>query len=143
MGLWKSFQFTCEQDKYDIAIVIEKVDQYFRSKANVTCERNRFWAMKAKPAATFEQMLAQVRTQLQKCEFNGVTPEEMACDKLIMMITDATLKKNLLKKQPSLEELITEARNHFGAKSHTEECESLGRAAEASVHELQSGRSQA
>ena len=99
--------------------------------------------MKAKPAATFEQMLAQVRTQLQKREFNGVTPEELARDKLIMMITDTTLQKNLLKMQPPLEELITEACCHFGAKNHTEECESLGRAAEDSVHELWSGRSQA
>ena len=99
--------------------------------------------MKAKSAATFEQMLAQVHTQLQNYEFSGVIPEELARDKLIMMITDTTLKKNLLKKLLSLEELITEARSHFGAKSHTEECESLGHAAEASMHELWSGRSQA
>ena len=99
--------------------------------------------MKAKPAATFEQMLAQVRTQLQKYEFVGVTPEELARDELIMMITDTTLKRSLLKKQSSLDKLITEARNHFGAKSHTEECESLGRAADASGHELLLEKSQA
>ena len=88
--------------------------------------------MEAKPAATFEQMFAQMRTQLQKCEFDGVTPEELARGKLIMILTDTALKKNLLKKQPSLDELITEARSHFGTQSHTEECESLGRAVKAS-----------
>ena len=142
MGQWKSFPFMREQDKYDIAIVIEKFDQYFRPKSNFTCKRNHFWTMKTKPAATFEQMLALVRIQFQKCEFKGVTPAELTRDKLIMMITDTTLKKNLVKKQTSLDEFITEACSHFGTKNHTEECESLGHAAEASIHELRSERSQ-
>ena len=54
--------------------------------------------MKAKPEATLKQILAQVRTQLWKCEFNGAMPDELAYEKLIMMVTDAMLKKNLLKK---------------------------------------------
>jgi hypothetical protein len=142
MGLWKAFEFANEQEKHDLKIVMDKFDQYFRPRTNVTCERYKFWTMKAKPEATFEQILAQVRTQLQKCAFENVKPEKLARDKLITMIQDSTLQKSLLRKADlQLDDLIAEARSPYNARCPTEECESLGRA-QTSVNELSAGRNQ-
>lgn len=94
MGLWKTIKFAKELEKHDLKIAMEKFDQYFRLKTNITCDRYKFWTMKAKLEATFEPIFTRVFTQLQKCAFENAKPEELARE--LTMIQDSTLQKNLL-----------------------------------------------
>jgi hypothetical protein len=93
--------------------------------------------MKARPGATFEQMLADVRTQIGVCEFKNVTVDELARHKLITLISDNSLRKTLLKKADlKLDELIAEARSFFSARTHLAECD--GTKEQVKVNEVRS-----
>jgi hypothetical protein len=137
MNIWKTFTWAADEDKYELPLVIEKFDQFLRPKKNVICERNKFWTMKARPGATFEQMLADVRTQIGVCEFENVTVDELARDKLITLISDNSLRKTLLKKADlKLDELIAEARSFYSARTHLAECD--GTKEQVKVNEVRS-----
>ena len=124
MSVWKTFTWANDEDMYKLDIVMAKFEEFFQPKKNITCERNKFWTMQAKPGASFEQILADVRTQLKKCDFDKITVDEIIRDKMITLISDSSLRKNLLKKADlKLDDLIAEARSHYSARSHLAECE--------------------
>ena len=116
-------------------VVTEKFNQFFQPKRNFIFERNWCWPVSLKPGVSFEKILADVRTQGKKCEFENITPDQCLHVKLILLTLDGLLKKTLLKNSDlALEKLIKETGSYYGAKSHLVECDGTAKRADEHVN---------
>ena len=90
-------------------IVVDKLHSHFSPVRNSTFERHLFRNMKVMPGENLNKFIIRLRLQLEKCSF-GNTAKECAQislkDKLIDEWAPVELKKLLLEKELSLDEVI-------------------------------------
>ncbi|XP_017467975.1 PREDICTED: uncharacterized protein LOC108360273 isoform X2 [Rhagoletis zephyria] len=99
-----------EENKNDVFnILVEKFNNFFSPKRNSTFERHLFRSLCPSEGEDFNKFLLRLRHQVSKCDF-GSTKNEMEnnClkDKLIDSWAPVELKKRLLEKEQSLDEVI-------------------------------------
>lgn len=96
-------------------ILVKKLSEYFSPQQNSTFERHLFRTIKPEPTEPFNKFLLRVRSQAAKCTF-GKSPQEALeinlKDKLIDNWAPVELKRKLLEKERTLEDVIELCRVH-------------------------------
>ncbi|XP_031333862.1 uncharacterized protein LOC116163872 [Photinus pyralis] len=105
-----------EQQKNDVfGVLVKKLNDHFSPEQNSTFERHVFRTIKTEGGETFNKFLLRVRQQSAKCSFGTSKNEAIDInlkDKLIDSWASAELKKKLLEKERSLDEVIELCRVH-------------------------------
>ncbi|XP_053953714.1 uncharacterized protein LOC128860298 [Anastrepha ludens] len=90
-------------------VLVDKLDEYFSPKRNSTFERHLFRNLSPSEGENFNKYLLRLRNQVSKCDF-GKTASEIIeiCvkDKIIDSWAPVDLKRKLLEKEQSLNEII-------------------------------------
>lgn len=90
-------------------ILLAKLNEYFSPRRNSTFERHLFHELKPMEGEDFNKFLMRVRQQAEKCTFGKTESEAKEInikDALIEKWATVDLKKRLLEKEMSLEEVI-------------------------------------
>ena len=87
-----------DNERNKIAVLLEKFDNYFIPKTNVTYERYKFVNLRQTPQESIEQFTTQLKNQANKCEF-GNLKDDMVKTILISGIQDEILREKLLYQQ--------------------------------------------
>lgn len=103
-------------DKNDVyKILVDKLSEHFAPKQNSTFERHKFRKMKPDDGENFSKFLLKIRHQAKRCNF-GKTEKEASetsmKDKIIDSWASLDLKKKILEKERSLDEVIEVCQVH-------------------------------
>ncbi|XP_055914201.1 uncharacterized protein LOC129947595 [Eupeodes corollae] len=104
-------------------VLVKKLNEYFSPKRNSTFERHLFRTLKPDDGENFNKFLLRLRNQAAKCSF-GETKQEICeiniKDKVIDAWASRDLKKRLLEKEHSLEEVLEMCQVHEQIASQTD-----------------------
>lgn len=106
-GAIEAYDEKVENDVYKI--LVDKLNAYFSPKQNSTFERHLFRTLCPTEGETFAKFVLRLRQQMNKCSFGSTKVEiEEIClkDKIIDVWASTELKKKLLEKELSLDEVI-------------------------------------
>ncbi|XP_075144752.1 uncharacterized protein LOC142219865 [Haematobia irritans] len=129
-------EYDAEKKNDVFMTLVEKLNEYFSPRRNSTFERHLFRNLIPMEGEDFNQFLLRLRHQSSKCDF-GSTVQEIKDisikDKIIDAWAPIDLKKKLLEKEQSLEDVIAACQIHeqIGKQSQTMtskgECETVNR----------------
>lgn len=94
LNILDSFQLT-ETEMVDPKTIIERFDQYFIPKTNISIERHKFHSRVQAPNESFEEFQAELTKMAVKCNF-GNLKDELIKDRILCGIRDIKLKNRLL-----------------------------------------------
>lgn len=126
-----------DEKKNDVfKILVDKLDEYFSPKRNSTFERHLFRDLTPVEGEDFNKFLLRLRHQGSKCDF-GATESEIKeisiKDKIIDSWAPIDLKKRLLEKEQSLDDVISACQIHEQINKQSQsmlvkpECETVNR----------------
>lgn len=103
-------------------IAVQKLEDYFIPKRNSTFERHLFRTMEIKDDENVHKFLVRMRHQASKCDF-GETKQEILeinlKDKLIDACKSTELKRKLMEKELTLDEIVNAIKVHEQLSSQT------------------------
>lgn len=106
-GAIEEYDSTKENDVF--AVLVAKLTEHFSPKQNSTFERHMFRNIKSESGESFNTFLIRVRQQANKCSFGNTAQESAEInlkDKIIDTWASLELKKKLLEKERSLNDII-------------------------------------
>lgn len=96
MTIYNTFTFE-KQEENKIEILLNKFEQYFVPRKNLTYERYKFFTCK-QGEQTIEQFVKQLKTYAQQCEFKELT-DDLVKTMLICGMKDDALREKLLQNE--------------------------------------------
>ncbi|XP_055842044.1 uncharacterized protein K02A2.6-like [Episyrphus balteatus] len=104
-------------------VLVSKLNEYFSPRRNSTFERHLFRTIKPEEGESLNKFLIRIRHQAAKCSF-GATKQEIldinVKDKLIDVWAPGELRKRLLEKEYSLDNIVEMCQIHEQIKFQTE-----------------------
>lgn len=124
-------------------ILVEKLTDYFSPKQNSTFERHLFRSLKPEQSESFNKFVLRVRHQATKCSFGNSAQEALEInvkDKIIDSWAPTELKKKLLEKERSLDEIIEVCNVHeqIGNQSKAMDSITAGPSTSFAINKIQS-----
>lgn len=106
-----AFSFDSDEDSNDYKKVLQKFDDYFIPKRNITYERAQFYKRNQKEGETVESFIRSLYELAEHCQF-GETKSEQIRDRIVIGILDSELSQKMqLKTDLTLETAIELARH--------------------------------
>lgn len=102
-------EYDSKADNDVFIVLVTKLDEYFSPKRNSTFERHLYRSLTPCEGEPFNKFLLRLRQQVAKCSFGSTKTEiEEICikDKIIDSWAPLELKKRLLEKEQSLNEIV-------------------------------------
>lgn len=99
---------------YDVAIA--KLDEHFQPSQRRTYERYVFRQIAQHPGERFNDFVMKLRVQAARCEFNrdgGSVMETMIIDQIAEKCLSAALRKKILEKDRSLDEVVAMGKKNY------------------------------
>lgn len=98
--VYYNFEFDAGEE-LKLNIVIDRFDNYFKPKKNVTFQRYKFFTTSQKEGQKFDEFLTELRSKANNCEFEKLK-ESLIKDILIVGITDKQVQERLLREPEPL-----------------------------------------
>lgn len=94
VDIYNTFELKKEEvNKY--SVLIDKFDNYFLPKINVTFERHKFFTRNKKPGENFDAYVTELKSLASTCEF-GKLKDSLIKDRIVCGIESDKLRKKLL-----------------------------------------------
>ena len=130
--IYTSFQL---DDDASLDELMDKFEEYFVPKQNITFERYKFFSCDQKQGVGFDQYLAELHTLSKTCEF-GNLKDSLVRDKIVCGIPDNGLRERLLREQNlTLDKTINMCRAAETTRAQAKEL----RKEETAVHAIKTG----
>ena len=81
-------------------VVIQKFDDYFTPKKNITYQRYRFFSYNQNDGQSIDSYATELRTRADHCDF-GNLKDSLIRDKIVIGIRDSKTQKRLLTLSPT------------------------------------------
>ena len=108
--VYNNFTLATEEDKFNVAKIIEKFDGYCNPKKNETFERHKFFIRIQNNDETIDHFVNDLRTLSQACNF-GPLADSLFRDRLICGILDEHLRERMLRNEElTLDKAVTMGR---------------------------------
>lgn len=125
--------------------LVEKLSEYFSPKQNSTFERHIFRSLKPESNESFNKFVLKVRQQATKCSFGKSAQEATEInikDKIIDSWAPLELKKKLLEKERTLDEVLELCQIHeqIGSQSKAMDSTGAGPSTSFAVNKIHSDR---
>jgi hypothetical protein len=92
-----TFTFAETDDKEDVKTLLEKFDEYFRDKKNLTVLRHEFDTRKQQPNESIDEFVTALRALSKNCEYGTIT-EELIRDRIVVGVNNTAVRAQLLQK---------------------------------------------
>jgi len=94
-GVFRTFKFENEDDKFDVQKIILAFNKHCLGEANITYERFMFHQRVQQPGESFDDFLADVRKLARTCEFEQLE-DSLIRDRIVVGIRDEPTRRRLL-----------------------------------------------
>lgn len=132
--IFNTLTFSGEDDKDDIALITQKLDQYIIGEVNETYERYVFNKRDQEATETFEAYLSGLRTLAKTCNFCDCLQDSLLRDRIVLGIRDSNTRKLLLQKRSlTLKMALDICRS---AEATTNQLKSFGETETEAVHKV-------
>lgn len=92
-----TFELKASEDKLCLNGVIQKIEEYCLTRANIPFERYKFNRRQLLDGETFDTYLTELRQLANHCDFTSQTPDEVLRDRIIFGILDHKVRERLLR----------------------------------------------
>ena len=136
--IYSTFVFEDDAQKMNYDVVINKFDEYFKPKKNVTIQRFKFLTARQDDDESFDNFVTRVRRLSEECEFGNQVQNPLIKDIIIIGIRDKKLQEALLKDGDiDLNKVIKQGRAREAAKLHVKDMNKSRTSEKATVDRLQ------
>lgn len=94
--IYNSFKFKEEDDKKKYSEVIEKFDEHFLPRKNLTFVRHQFFIRSQMPGESIDQFVTDLKNKSKHCEFKELE-DGLVTDRIICGLLNSQLKERLLR----------------------------------------------
>jgi len=94
--VYDTFDFTTEEDPFNLALILKKFDEYCTPRKNITILRYKFFTNKQKEGKLFSDFLTELKRLSDECEFENLK-DSLVKDMIICGINDNSLRERLLR----------------------------------------------
>ena len=91
-----SFNFTDDEESMTFDVVIQKFDDYFTPKKNITYQRYQFFSYNQSNGQSIDSYATELRTRADHCDF-GDLKGSLIRDKIVIGIRDSKTREGLLR----------------------------------------------
>ncbi|XP_057290719.1 uncharacterized protein LOC130613381 [Hydractinia symbiolongicarpus] len=98
--IYNTFSFNDDEEAMDFDLIINKFNEYFLPKRNITLLRHKFFTYKQKEGQSFAEFVIQLKKLSKDCEFNDLR-ESLMRDVIIVGVSDDRLRERMLR-EPDL-----------------------------------------
>ena len=95
LEVYDSFAFEEEGDKEKYDIVLQKFEDYYMPKANVTCERYKFFTRSQEEGESIDHYATALRTLARTCDFRDIR-DSLIRDRIVLGVGNPRLTRRLL-----------------------------------------------
>lgn len=131
LDIYNSFQL--DEASLTLTQLMQKFEEYFVPRQNVTFERYKFFTYDQKQGVPFDQYLAELHTMSKTCEF-GTLRDSLVRDRIVCGTVDNALRERLLRETGlTLEKCVSMCRAAETTRAQAKEL----RRGETAVHTVQ------
>ncbi|XP_050518323.1 uncharacterized protein LOC126892728 [Diabrotica virgifera virgifera] len=98
LRIYNNFEWSSDEKKTSCKAILKKFKEYFTPSKNVTYERYLFFTRDKMGLETYDSYVTELRQLASTCEFDTLT-DSLIRDRLILGISDVSLKDRLLREQ--------------------------------------------
>ncbi|CAG9835035.1 unnamed protein product [Diabrotica balteata] len=98
LRIYNNFEWSSDESKTSCKVILTKFKEYFTPSKNVTYERYLFFTQDKIGLQTYDLYVTELRQLASTCEFDTLT-DSLIRDRLILGISDVSLKDRLLREQ--------------------------------------------
>lgn len=94
--VYQTFTFEKDADRDDVKILLNKFDDYFGSKVNITLLRYKFFTRNQEEGETIQQYVTSLRLLSKNCKF-GNLEDDLIKDRIVCGVRSAKIRDRLLR----------------------------------------------
>ena len=119
--IYYTFNFANDEESMTFDVVIQKFEDYFTPKKNITYQRYRFFSYNQNDGQSIDSYATELRTRADHCHF-GDLKDSLIRDKIVIGIRDSKTQERLLRESDlSLDKALQICRASEEVKLQTQE----------------------
>lgn len=120
MDIFNTFKWEAEGDQSRLETILQRFEEYFVPKKNITFERHIFNSRHQREGETIDDFVKELKTIVKGCEYGDLT-ESIVKDRIVAGLNDSKLRERLLEKsQLNLDEAIQILKAAEASKAHAQ-----------------------
>lgn len=96
LEIYNTFEFTQQEDRLKLKVLLDKFEEHFTPHRNVTFERHVFNTRVQAPGENIDQFVTDLRTKARSCEYGDLC-DSLIKDRIVVGIRDDQIRAKLLR----------------------------------------------
>uniref|UniRef100_A0A8C2B8P6 ribonuclease H n=1 Tax=Cyprinus carpio TaxID=7962 RepID=A0A8C2B8P6_CYPCA len=96
LEIYNTFEFTQQEDRLKLKVLLDKFEEHFTPHRNVTFERHVFNTRVQDPGENIDQFVTDLRTKARSCEYGDLC-DSLIKDRIVVGIRDDQIRAKLLR----------------------------------------------
>lgn len=106
LEIYNTFEFTQQEDRLKLKVLLDKFEEHFTPHRNVTFERHVFNTRVQAPGENIHQFVTDLRTKARSCEYGDLC-DSLIKDRIVVGIRDDQIRAKLLRTDLDLPKAVS------------------------------------